>query len=111
MNVTDREFLKLADENISTREYDSIIEKLTIINIDNERLAEIRIKNEQHLKNMKNRKQTEFNCVYGKLSTLLADILREGYTEEDYSKFEFETDYSDCYYEGDIPSIICKYNQ
>jgi hypothetical protein len=101
MNVTDKEFLKLADDNISTIEYDSIIEKLTVINTNNERQAEI----------MKNKKQTEFRCDYGKLSSLLADILREGYTEEDYTNFEFETDYSDCYYEGDSPSIVCKYNK
>jgi hypothetical protein len=60
---------------------------------------------------MKNKRNTEFICVYGKLSTLLADILREGYTEEDYSKFEFETDYGGCYYEGDHPSIVCKYTK
>ena len=60
---------------------------------------------------MKNTNQTEFRCGYCNLSTLLKDIKVAGYSEEDYSKFEFETDYSGCYYEGDIPSIVCKYNK
>ena len=60
---------------------------------------------------MKNKRNITFSCQYGKLSTLLNDIKREGYAEEDYSDFEFETDYDGCYYEGDIPTIVCKYNK
>lgn len=60
---------------------------------------------------MKNKRQIEFGCSYDRLSTLLESIKAAGYSEEDYSNFEFETDYSGCYYEGDIPSIVCKYNK
>ena len=60
---------------------------------------------------MKNEQQIEFRCSYDSLSSLLDSIKAAGYSEEDYSKFEFETDYGDCYYEGDIPSIVCKYNK
>jgi hypothetical protein len=60
---------------------------------------------------MKNKKQTEFSCGYTSLSSLLDSIKAAGYTEKDYSNFEFETDYSGCYYEGDTPSIVCKYNE
>ena len=48
---------------------------------------------------MKNKKQTEFSCGYTSLSSLLDSIKAAGYTEKDYSNFEFETDYSDCYNE------------
>ena len=58
---------------------------------------------------MKNKRQVEFGCSYDSLSSLLDSIKAAGYTKQDYSKFEFEPDYGNCYYEGDTPSIVRKY--
>lgn len=41
---------------------------------------------------------------YSTLQSLLDQLKENGVT--DFSKVEFETDYSSCYYEGDIPGIM-----
>ena len=58
---------------------------------------------------MKNKRTTTFSTYCG-LAVLLKQIKEAGYSDEELSKFTFELDCDGCYYEGDTPCIVCKYD-
>jgi len=56
-------------------------------------------------------KKIKISFQYGSLAALLEKLRQEGISEKDFDKVEFETDYSDCYYEGDTPTMVATFNK
>lgn len=47
----------------------------------------------------------EIGCSYTSLAALLEQLQAKGISPTQYSNLSFDFDWSDCYYEGDRPSI------